>query len=190
MNLLPQTEKHLIKQGLRARSVIVAALLVSAAMVIGSVMLLPSYFLTRAQLSMMISDGSASKSENAELTKAYLSLPNEIEAKLEFIEADTSQIKIIGSLSKIISYLPEGVRLESVALKRQSEKSKQANPSIVVSIAGVSKTREALVGFSESLNKSEDFESVEVPVGSLTREKDLPFSMNITVVPTKNNKNE
>lgn len=178
MNLLPETEKNLIKKGLRARSLVVVSGLVSAGMLIGLVMLLPAFFLTRVQLATTVFDGNNSKSENADSTKAFLSLPNEVEAKIEFLEESSGKVGATNAISKVVENLPSGLIFESITFRRQAEKSKKG---VNINVSGVAKTREALVSFREALIRSEYFESVDMPVGSLTKEKDLPFSISVTI---------
>lgn len=178
MNLLPQKDKEAVKRGLRSRFIIVANIFISASMVIGVTMLLPSFFLTKVQFDTAVSDNSSVKVEDAESTKTFLSIPNEVESKLEFMEEAIVKTSALSVVAKIISPIPSEVTLKSITLRRQTEKSKQ-NISVVIS--GVSKNREALVYLSDALNKLEGFESVEVPVASFTKDRDVPFSMSLVI---------
>ncbi|HEY4479880.1 MAG TPA: hypothetical protein VJB58_00200 [Candidatus Paceibacterota bacterium] len=178
MNLLPQTDKDAIRHGLKLRFIIVANVFISVSMIIGTIMLLPPFFLTKVQFDNAVSDNSSTRVEDAELTKSYLLIPNEIESKLELMGEAMTKTSALDVFSKIVSPISSEITLKSITFRRQAEKSKQ-NMSVVIS--GISKDRESLVDFSDALNKLEGFESVEVPVGSFTKDRDVPFSMNLTI---------
>ena len=71
------------------------------------------------------------------------------------------------------------MRLNSISLsKNQTSKEKG---STTVLISGVASNRDSLVTFSTLLKESKLFADVLVPVSSLTKDKNLPFSMNISI---------
>lgn len=179
MNLLPNTEKEILKKGLKLRATGVINLLLATSFLIGAVMLLPAYFLTRGHFDIITSANSVIKTEDAESIKQILDLPKEIDVKLKFFQTNAESRGAVDALSKVISYLPKKVKLNSVLLTRnQGEKEKRG---IALVISGIAADREALVAFDEALKASKSFLNVDVPVSSLTKERNLPFSMNIFI---------
>jgi hypothetical protein len=178
MNLLPKTEKENLKKGLKSRFTIVALSMLSLSLFVGFIMLLPSYFLVSSYLSEVVSENNISKSKDDASIKKILNLPVEISSKLDFFQSNISDISVVDYFSKVIGYLPKGVRLDSVSFSRNSDKGKN---STVVLVSGTSLDRDSLVSFSTLLENSNLFSSVEVPVSSLTRDKNLPFSMNLLI---------
>ncbi len=179
MNLLPATEKDILKKGLKLRSVIVALIMASVFTVIGAAMLLPAYFLTKDQFSVITLQNSLIKEEDEESMRHLLSLPGEIESKLNFFEADFESASALDSFSKIIDYLPDKVKLNAVSFGKSQTSKEAAGPMILV--AGISADRNSLVAFSTALQKSGLFSSVAVPVSNLAKDKDLPFTMTLFI---------
>ena len=81
--------------------------------------------------------------------------------------------------SKIIKFVPEKVIIDSITFSR-NEAYKEKN-GILVLVSGTSVDRNSLISFSNSLEQSKDFTFVDVPVSSLTKDKNLPFSINIFI---------
>jgi hypothetical protein len=52
---------------------------------------------------------------------------------------------------------------------------------MTINLQGVSATRESLSAFSKSLQTIPEFKSVNVPLSSYTKDKDLSFSVDIKV---------
>lgn len=50
-----------------------------------------------------------------------------------------------------------------------------------ISIQGVSATREALISFSKTLQDSKMFKTVDLPISNLAKDKDIVFSMTLTI---------
>jgi len=179
MNLLPNTEKEALKRGLKLRSLILSSLLLSVSFLIGLIMLFPSYFLTLGNFSKIAPENylSGVKSDNS--TKTVLNLPEEIDSKLKFLQSNNGSVSAADSISKIIKYLPTKVTLNSVSFaKNQNYKEKNG---VIILISGMALDRDSLVSFSTLLKESNSFSAVEMPVSSLTKDKNLPFSMNIFI---------
>lgn len=175
MNLLPTTEKEYLKKGLKLRFITIILFFTSASLLVGFVSLLPAYFLTLSHLS----DSYLLSIKNDDSTKEMLSLPEEINSKLKFLQSSVSGIAVTDFFSQIINYLPSGITLNSITFaKKQNFKEKNGT---IVSISGMSASRDSLVSFSNLLKESKSFSSVEVPVSNLTKNKDLPFSISIFI---------
>lgn len=176
INLLPKAEKEFLKKGLKLRFVIVASFLLTTIFLLGLIMLLPAYFLASGFFSKTASDGYLLELKNDDLTKEILNLPTEISTKLNIFQLNSNDISASGYLSKIVGFLPSGVRLNSLSFsKNQNYKGKVGT---MILIGGVAVNRDSLVSFSTLLKESGLFLAVEVPVSSLTKDKNLPFSIN------------
>lgn len=179
MNLLPNPEKENLKKGLKLRLIVVAAFFLAAFFLAGSIMLLPSYFLIPGHFFTALPEDYFSDTKNGESVKKILNLPEEIDSKLKFLQSNVDKVSAPDSFSKIIGRLPSGVTLESVSFGRaQNYKEKTG---IVISISGTASDRGSLVAFSTDLKESKLFSAVDMPVSSLTRDKNLPFSINIFI---------
>ncbi|MEK7669499.1 MAG: PilN domain-containing protein [Patescibacteria group bacterium] len=179
MNLLPNTGKEALKKGLRLRLLVVASSLLTVSFLIGTVMLLPSYFLTLGNFSKTEIVSSSSKVEDENLTKEILNLPSEIDFKLKFLQSNAANLPVGDIFSKITNSIPEKVILNSISFSRG--KDYKEKKGILVLVSGVAVDRNSLVSFSILLKNSEQFSSVDIPVSSLTKDKNLPFSVNIFI---------
>jgi len=178
MNLLPKTEKEILKKGLKLRFIIVALFLFSASILVGFIMFLPSYFLASGFFYKAPVGGYFLDPQNADSVKEILDLPNNINSKLSFFQSNIINISLADYFSKIVGCLPTGVRLNSILFSKD-EANKKNSGTIVVS--GVAIDRDSLISFSVLLKKTNLFSDVVIPVSSLTKDKDLPFSMNIFI---------
>lgn len=180
MNLLPATEKDLLKENLKAKVLILGLGLMSVVFVLGFIMLLPSYFLARGNFYKISSENELSAAVNkGESLEQILNLPQEIKNKMEilqFLNFDFSASTLIG---KVAGEASSEIKLISFSLARnQNFKEKQG---LVITVSGLSANRDALVNFLDSLKKSNLFSEVEMPVSSLTKEKNLPFNINLFI---------
>jgi hypothetical protein len=179
MNLLPKTEKEALKKGLKLRFAVLAMFLLSLSFLVGFIMLLPSYFMVFGYFSKETSGNYFSGSKNDDSVKEILNLPSEISLKLSFFQSNMKDISVADYFSKIVGHLPQEVHLNSILLSRNQNYNKKVGTVILVS--GMAADRESLVSFSTLLKKSNSFSAVDVPVSSLTKNKDLPFSMSIFI---------
>lgn len=178
MNLLPITEKDNLKKGFNLRFITLLSILVSVAFILGIIMLSPSYFLIKGNL-VTATVNSVAEDQDKEMEKEILELPTEIDIKLKFLQAHMASKKTTDSLSKVISNLPGKVSLNTISFKRnQNEKEKKG---VTISIFGIASDRESLVAFDTALKTSNTFSTVDIPVSSLTKDKNLPFSANLFI---------
>jgi len=175
MNLLPGTEKQALKKDLKLRFITVVLFILTSSFLIGLIMLLPSYFLTTGYFS----DKYSSSIKDDESTKEILNLPEEINSKLRLLQSNTGNLSATDTFSKIISQLPNEVTLNSITFLRNQNH--DGKVGITVSVFGIATTRDSLVLFSTRLMQSGSFSVVDVPVSSLTKNRDLPFSVNIFI---------
>jgi hypothetical protein len=179
MNLLPKTEKDNLKKGLKLRLMIEAMFLLSASFLAGAVMLLPSYFLALGNLSKIQLAENSLGIKNKNLVSETLNLPGQIDSRLKFFQSNLANLSAIDVFYKITNITPDGVKLNSVSFSRD-QGYKEKNGTLIL-ISGTAITREALVSFSALLKKTEAFSMVDVPVSNLTKDKNLPFSINIFI---------
>ncbi|MEK7642670.1 MAG: PilN domain-containing protein [Patescibacteria group bacterium] len=179
MNLLSETQKGLIKKGLRLRFLIVLSLMLAGAFVINITILLPAYFLARVRLVEVSNILYALPSEDTKGgNSSTLSLPGEINSKLGVYESNIPKYFVVEVFSSVAGVLPEGIRINSISF---SDGTSVQNKTKEMNISGVSLNRQALILFSENLKKTSFAKNVEVPVSNLAREKNLPFSIKITL---------
>ena len=114
-----------------------------------------------------------------ELMANILELPEEINSKLAFFQQNLGDRGVTDTLVKITTNLSEKVKLNSIVFSKNLGEKGKKGTTIVIS--GTATDRDALVSFGATLRESKSFTTVEVPVSSLAKDKDLPFSMNIFI---------
>jgi hypothetical protein len=179
MNLLPKTEKENLKKGLKLRFVILVSFLLAGSFLAGLIMFLPSYFLASSYLNEATTVNYFLKPKGGGSVKDILNLPNEINLKLSFFQSDVKSASIADYFSKIVNFLPAGVRLNSVSFSKNQDSKEKKNATILVS--GISTDRDSLILFSNLLKKSETFSDVSIPVSDLTKSVNLPFTITIYI---------
>lgn len=179
MNLLSATEKENIKSVFKSRTIKVAMYAISFVMLSGLVMLLPAYFISTGYMQ----DKSVEKLSRilikASEIEELLKLPEEINAKADFVQAHTSKPSAVQIIEKILSFLPEEVYLKSVNFNRNHTFKGKAGTVVLVS--GSALTRESLLRFSNALKNSKEFSQVEIPVSSFAKDRNLTFSITLLI---------
>lgn len=171
MNILPDINKKDLKRGLRTRFVVVALIILSASFIVGTVLLVPAYVLTRDAMGNQGENFTPEDLNEQEILK----LPQEIKTKLWFYQAHVESSSFVETLSKILNYKPAEVSLHAFSY------TKGDTGGTNISMAGIAKSRSSLVTFESALSGSGEFSSVSLPVSSLTKERNLPFSLDIFI---------
>lgn len=179
MNLLPESQKNIVEKGSKLRFWIVVMVNVSAALLMSAILLLPSYFIAGSKLLENKSKAQMAGSKNRETISKLLELPKEINMKLRIMRGNQAEETLMETIKKIVDAKTSGVHISSMSYTK-AEKNENGEKNKII-ISGVSLDRKSLIDFSQKLKENKSFSGVEVPVFSLTRERDLPFSITITI---------
>ncbi len=177
MNLLPETEKKRISKGLSRRFFVLISILISVAFIVGTILLVPSYIMAKAKLLEVSLLAQNEDRLRAEETEKILAVPEELESKTEILGKNIPDFTSAEIISSIIKNLPGGVVVDSISLSGGSRPEDRNKRELRVS--GISANRQALIDFSDRIRGEPTVGSVDVPVSSLTRERNLPFSIKI-----------
>lgn len=178
INLLPKDEKEKLEKEQKQRFWVLALSLFSATLFLGFVMLWPAYFLAGDFFDDGL-DSTSLKPEDAISNEKIQNLPLEIKSKLALFRPNTAVLSPADYFFEIAENLPAGVVVNSISFRlSQNYKNKTGQ---VISISGLAASRELLISFAERLQKIKLFSEVEIPVSNLTKDKNLPFSINIFI---------
>lgn len=159
----------------RLRLLVLAFLFVFFLSVWAAVLLYPSHLQSREWESIQAGRLETLKNFTA-LLKEYNTAEIIKSANVQIgliLEKDKATLQINESVSQVISEKPEGVFLTGFAYQRP----KGFASRLVVS--GVSRNREVLQGFADSLKKNSLFSKVDLPISTLAPDKDISFSIDI-----------
>ncbi len=179
MNILPDIQKNNLNKGFKVRFFIVFAVLLSLGIIASTIMLVPSYFASEIELEDVLSQTKFTKTDIDAETKTLLELPKDINIKLQFIKSNTNFVSAFSLITKTINKKPVGISINSLSSINIKDGNKARLRGVIVS--GFAKDRKSLIDFSNLLKEEESFDKVDVPVNSLTKETNLPFSITISL---------
>lgn len=174
-NLLPKEQQDEVRREYRLRLLVLAFLFVFFLSVWAAVLLYPSYLQSREWESIQAGRLETLKNFTAllkEYNTAEIIKSTNLRVGL-ILEKNEAALKINESISHVLNEQPEGVFLTGFAYQK---------PQGVLSrlvISGVSRNREILQGFADSLKKNRLFSKVDLPISTLAPDRDIPFSISI-----------
>lgn len=158
---------------LRVGTVWLVLLAVAAATV--AILMAPTYLLIDAQHAALADRISATGSRQ----EAYESMRKEIEAASElatYIDTHDDGLKVMAYVDAIETAAEGEVHIARYAFASGGEKDPPA-----ITLEGVAGDRAILASFKERLESSGSFDEVELPLGSLAGDRDIAFSMRLSL---------
>lgn len=185
MNLLPSEEKGILKRGFKIRVFILLNIFLTIFFIAAAIFLIPPYFLAKEQLSVISSLNTSIKPEDEESINKTLLIPTEIQNKINFFETNLRNKKAYDAITEVVSLKEAGIKINSILFSKVPQ---GTDAEVTILISGKADRRDALIDFQTALRDSGEFQSVDVPVSSLAKDKDLPFSINLIISREKNEK--
>lgn len=175
INLIPQTAKKKLRVEYWVRVVTVWFLLWSIALLVGALLLLPSYVLIGSQVTAYETSAAEAfeKVANHENTTDGLIAASR-QAKMAVDEAEQP---VLSSYVTLFEGLQDHtIQLNSIKLSRES------NGVGPVILSGLADDRLALSSFRDRLLEEELVETADLPISNLTQDKDIPFNLTVVLV--------
>ena len=174
INLLPSGAKKGVRREYWLRVVTVWVLLLAVALLIGSLLLLPSYVLISAQVSVYEETANRVSAEVASYEDVSTALVQANQQSI-FIATESKQNSFSDLVTLFNSFETERVNITDLQLSRTGV------VVDVVQIDGTARDREALAQFRDELLADEAIASVDLPTSNLARAEDIPFSMTVAL---------
>lgn len=136
-------------------------------------LLLPSQMLALAKKKSL--EGELSALKQSLSIKGNNTVENFVDVskeKMSVIERTESVKLFTDSLAEFFLYYTPGISLHSLIFERTEKQN-------IIRVSGIAKTRDSLLDFSKSLKSNHRFESVDLPVSNLARNKDIDFSITV-----------
>lgn len=175
-NLLPENLREGIKKDYNLRKVVLVLIFLIFVQAAFLIFLFPTWLISGYK-----ERDSAGRGE--EMNK-YLSSLNiasttssikSINSKLLVIDKSLRYPEIIPFINNILSKKTGSIVVTDIIYTATDAKNAQ------ISMQGISTTRESLLSFVKSLEALGLFKSVDLPISNFTKDKDLSFSLNITI---------
>lgn len=173
LNLLNREIRHGLRKEYCLRLLNIFLMMLILTTVYYSVLLFSNTFLINLE-----KENLASEAERLALSSAqqdliqYEQALNHVKIEYELFAAD--RILPTSIIEKILNYTISGISLSGISV----------NPSDVaglvsIEVRGQSSNRETLLTYSNSLKENPDFSEVNIPLSSLTRNVDIPFTISM-----------
>lgn len=171
-NLLPKPEKDAIRREYRLRLATVVLWFLCATLLISSLLLLPSWFLSvqkegaAERRSIALSESVAQR----ELA-GFEGTLRATEEQLALLSRESPKGRFYELIGEIAARRPENVSFESITVTGRAD----GKHSMIVS--GIASDRDSLVVFSRSLGAISLLEKAELPLSNLAKKSDISFSL-------------
>jgi len=172
-NLLPESNKKKIKIEYTLRVVGVALIFLAITLFFISVSLIPSYFLSENKTEIV--------EERIESLKSYIKKRQESGAnrilfdtneKL-FVLDKSEDLKISKLIKSIVDEKNSSILITAIILRDVGEENKS------IFINGDAASRDDLLSFRESIESTDLFSEVNLPISNLAKNKDINFNLEI-----------
>ena len=175
INLIPTSARRRIRTEYWVRVLSVWALTLAAALAIVATLLLPPYVLVTSQEA-AYADSAADVAAAVEAGDAAEAALADANAQARRVITSAEQPRFSDLFAIIEAAAPNSVVIDSVAFSRSSEG--MIEP---IRVQGVAATRQALATFRDALDAQPRVTGVELPISNLASDRDLTFSLTVTV---------
>ena len=175
-SLLPETEKNIILREYSMRRWIVFLLFLFVSGLIATISIFPSRMLSTSKIAAVKKQITIIKNsailKEAENLNARLSQTN---LKLKALSVSTETTAISTLLDNVIKKKGANNTLVGFSYKKGTDKA----PGLLI-LSGIARDRESLLSFVKELKTDQLFTKVDLPVSNFTKEKDVPFSIELS----------
>lgn len=178
INLIPPEGHRVIKHEYLLRVWATVLTLLGGVAILITVSLIPTYVLLTSQMHAFAVEEKQAQEKDAKASEA--------EKELRLTSVILGQLKTSSSsilASEAIAEIQKRTSSDIIFVTFAVE---EANGLITkINVQGKASTREALARLKESIESSDMFETVEVPIADLAHQTDLPFTIGITLAKKK-----
>ncbi len=176
INLIPPVAKKIMARDYLTRVGTAWVFLIGTACIIIALLLLPTYVLIQVKTSLV----SEQAKDATEKMASYNVSATELQTanrQAQILLQDPEQT----TFSDFIVYLESVAGSDVVVNEFHFIRTKNAGSAI---LSGVAKTRQSLADFRDVLEVDNRFVKVDLPISNLIKDRDLPFSMTLTMSTT------
>lgn len=175
--LLPEPEIRKLRREYRVRVFIILLLFVSCAILIGSLSLLPSYFLSDDQGAKAAK--SAEELQKGREERGIDQVEKELarnQVILKQLGLEKSKIVFSDLIQTVGKYRSPQILISAFELSSLQTK---GTTTLTVVLQGKALTRDSLIEFKKNLEQDKRFSGVELPISDLAKSKDIPFALKL-----------
>lgn len=176
INLIPNEEKKKVFKDFYLRFVAVFFIMLGASLVFASAAILPAYFTSSIEESLISARLKTQQNEPISLPdQNTLAVIKDLKGKLALIEENKKNNFIFSQkvINEIILKKTPSIKITQISYRNDPESGKS------IDISGVASSREALLAFRRALEDDPSFSKVELPISNFVRESNIKFSLSI-----------
>lgn len=176
INLIPKDRKKLMVRGFYSRLATLFLFMLSLAVFVGSIALLPAYFISSVKKSASDFKLENQKNEKVPLSNEQaLTEIKDINSKLSIVE-NAEKNKFLPSekvVDEILSKKTSNIKITQILYNNDATQDKKIN------ILGTASSRQALLSFEETLMNDPAFKNVNLPISSFVKDSDIQFNLSL-----------
>lgn len=169
--IITQESNKRLKSEYRLRFATVLFSMLAVATLVGGILLIPSYVLLGSYQEAYARPEVEGSREVERLNQEYVSKLNQThDLSGRVLQGSSSYLDVMDIL---FSYSQGGVSIDAVDLS-------SVESSVAITLRGTSATREDLLSFEKSVTADKRFKGFALPLETLTKQFDIPFSVTFT----------
>ena len=172
INLIPPQAKKIVLREYWLRVVAAWLLLLSFVLFALATLSFPTYLLIEQLNQSLVSDIQAVAAKQVSYSEIENTVKN-INALVNHLNTNREQVKFSSLLAKLDAIDDSHVTLDQFVFVEEQDVLKK------IELIGHADTRSDLSAFRDAVEKSEEFDAVELPISNLAKDKDLSFSMDV-----------
>lgn len=184
VNLLTSQQKNIIAREYKRRRSVVWFCALAFIAASSLVLLLPSLLYVvndHREVSRRLAAEKGRATQAAEGEDPVV-IVKEVNRKLAILKRVRIELPLPDSvITALLENIPAGVKVTSISYERKKDDG-------LVLVGGVAPDREALLAFLKVLRQEPLFSEVDLPISSFVKNRDIDFSMKITITPPEREK--
>lgn len=172
-NLLPITEKNLLKREYHFRLAIVAFSMFLFTLLAAFLLMIPSYVLTASQESFIAKNQTLVGQEINDTDKAYSRELAKIKDELAVLMPKSGSLKLSNFVADLIADRTKDIKISNLVL------TPDADGKSTILISGVAGKRVSLLDFTKAVESERGVSSVNTPVSNFAKDVDIEFAITV-----------
>ena len=180
LHLLTDEYKKKVSREYAHRVLIVVSCIVIGLSALGILLIAPSYLKIHSTYTKLINERDlyAEKIKSRQDDNSVDGLRNVMNS-ITILNTYGQQYSVRDIVLDLVARKQKGISISRISFSKPKDIS-------ILEVSGKADTRASLVSFSEELKKDTAFSGVTIPLSSFAREKDIDFSLKLTVVSAPN----
>lgn len=176
INLLPTEYKKVLANEYKERVILVSLYGLLCALLLTLFALLPAYITAKVHVDELASELTViTKTATTDENSSVAAIAADVNAKLAKYDEIKNAVKIAPLVTQFLDNPTAGITLEQFQFD---------SSNMTLTLNGAAKTRDALLAFQTKLQQFPNVITVNIPISSFVKQKDVSFTVTITLTPS------